>query len=486
MKILDITDYGSIENYNLTVEAMIHRQANDAEVKKIENSIGKIIQYREDKPYKLVHPGDYFKYKDTKALLDTISSIISTRFGFPEVKLISAAGAGAAVLPMPPYTDTAINPEYRSIYDSVAFTADEDNVDVNTIRDYYKDKEKIYKKYLYGVSSLSDSMAKKPVKVDLKKAKLSGLPKGYAVMVLLDLDFLIREKELTAGEITAVLLHELGHAFTHIAYSYRLMTNTSNLLDSNKNILAGKNPRESLELMYGKVTGNKDGNSKSSTVLVVKTMDAYLDSIKYYNEDNVHAATDSEALADQFAGRFGYHQELSTGLAKLDHTATDIAGAMAVSLILPFVYVLLISLSVVYALMITALSAVLIYLLIPAVAGILFGSSDSRPTTYDGMQKRIERIKIDLIGILRENDNLSKDDNAKVVAAIEQMDKLSKSVSSTSLDALGIGEFFGSIGDLLPWNRGKAKLTKVEEILEKLQNNDAYVAMGKLKDARRA
>lgn len=122
----------------------------------------------------------------------------------------------------------------------------------------------------------------------------------------------------TAPIITAIILHELGHIFNYFVLADRLEA-TNNILASLSKEIKGGNNSEKIHVIFKDLTkqfGIKDStfddllSESNSTIIGVKLFNKYIKYVKSQLPNSVYNDTINEALADNFASRFGYGRQL--------------------------------------------------------------------------------------------------------------------------------------------------------------------------------
>lgn len=162
------------------------------------------------------------------------------------------------------------------------------------------------------------------ITVDLKNAKVSGLPKETVFMLGFNAPGLFNTVGITPEEALGIVTHEIGHAFTHLSVAYRDIINTTVLLNTFTENIEQKNKssKDSLILSYSKVykaDANKLKSINNNEALGVAILQ---DAIEINHSG--YASIDSEQQADQFAGRFGLGADAVSGTEKLAYkTNTD-------------------------------------------------------------------------------------------------------------------------------------------------------------------
>lgn len=160
--------------------------------------------------------------------------------------------------------------------------------------------------------------------VNTATAKVSGFFSEYEHVVYMNFHDLIKFN-LTEAEITAILLHELGHDFTTLEYSNRL--NSLNQIFANVALrLTSDKKKDQLEYIYKElktvdaevseqdVDDIVNGNRIIAGVKMIKTL---FNSVDTQMRESTYDKTASEQMADNFANRFGYGRHLVSALDKI-------------------------------------------------------------------------------------------------------------------------------------------------------------------------
>jgi hypothetical protein len=163
--------------------------------------------------------------------------------------------------------------------------------------------------------------------VDLKNAKVDGVFKEIQSDIFFDRKIMSEGSKLTTYELAAILIHEIGHIFTHLEYVTRSVTTNQSLsmllkcLD--KNITLDKK-----EIVFNTLIGEKNNNkeavklamnAKSKQEVTIITLQQDIELSKSELGVSVYDYTSSEYLADQFAARFGASRYVVTALNKLNN-----------------------------------------------------------------------------------------------------------------------------------------------------------------------
>lgn len=349
-----------------------------------------------------------------------------------------------------------------------------------------KDNLSFVYNYRKSINALKEKMRTSSVIIDRKKAKIIGLPTDYIAYISHDLPSFIRKMNCNAQELTAVLLHEIGHAFTYIEYSYRSVTNTSVLMDTFLDNIEKKNrsPKESLVLAYERVSSDKstDYKTKDATTATIYMLDSYLKENRFNVTGSAHAGTDAEQLADQFASRFGVGEHLISALDKFRESVNNqIFGYRAQSLF--YGIVVCGGLAVLWLCMGSWMGWYLLFIgAIFTLSAVLIDNPIEREgdpgyvTTYDDAKRRYKRIRNDYIRRLRSNPSATKAEIESTINALDKVDRLIAAVPDAKI---------GIIDQIYRMCSSNAKhrldVRNIERMIEDLSENSLYLAAAKLK-----
>ena len=334
--------------------------------------------------------------------------------------------------------------------------------------------------YLTSCKDLTKQVTEKPIFVDLRNAKLLNLPKNFKVFIAADLHACIHVLKFTAEELTAVLLHEIGHLFTFIEYSNRVANTTQVLIDTVRDLTLRQNKgaKETLRIVY----------EKTNTVSVppefknMSTVKAALFVVDKTINRNVgiqnHNSIDSEQLADQFSGKFGMGNHLATALAKspgenglgnylhfLNYVSADAYFLYAL------VSVILIVCSGVFGLAVMALlvATTLVSHLCSYIIYRLFRSDTvTGKMTYDDIRRRIVRIKNESVRLLQAD--LPKENKEQILNGIKIIESRLDNMKEVDIGFLEkIELYFDKYGSL------RVESKRIEQHVEDLMSNELHI-----------
>ena len=313
--------------------------------------------------------------------------------------------------------------------------------------------------------------------VDLKTAKVSGIFTKRECEIIFEPEP-FKKKGFTTSEMTAIILHEIGHIFTMYEYANRL-SKTNQALTFISRLLMDKAPVEKLVYNF-ELIGDKLVNDDKAFIGLEKVTDNTVISTVIIDKIREHAKselgfrdydlTTSEYLADQFASRQGYGKDLATALHKIHKLAEydevnpyscmtqEILGMIALSL-LPIAVGLVPGFAA--SIVISALN-------------IYYSGHDMKDYTYDNARTRLLRIKeqaIEQLKVKKLNDKIAK----QVLDDIKFIDKcLSETKGFESLWTK-INTFFSKK------NKNIIDMIQLQRDLEELSSNDLFIKSAKLK-----
>lgn len=463
------------ENRTLSVET-IDPQINDPVVGKLNTIYANIIELFEINRYTSTHQA----YKDRNFIkqINLLDSVLSDRFGF-KVKHLATENLDYFCMPVSPIHSNIMKPMAEEYYEywknKLTGNIKKDIKDMNS--DYY-DQGDVFNTIIKNMKALTDKMNSDGVTVDNKKAYISGLPNDFVIFLGCDFYFLNYVIKVSAEQYTAIVLHEIGHAYSDIEYSYRVVQSTAVLLDSINTNLRNKNKSklDTIIIAYEDTFGEKPKTKKPNTINVtIETVDRLL---KNYGNLGSYSNSymDSENLADLFATRFGMGFTSVTKNAKYDELISKhrprrlgvIDLGIAMFGMAPVCFIIAGPLGAIFWVSIVSCFLTSLY-------------TESRDTTtklrtHDEDLRRSKRVRNDMVRQIRLY-KLEKSVVDKMMSDIEKIDLVISTMSridKTFLDKLYI-----------KYNTFGAKITELketEQLIEDLMENDLYLSSIKLKN----
>jgi hypothetical protein len=358
--------------------------------------------------------------------------------------------------------------------------------------------------------------------VDTKTGRVSGAFSRYASNLYIDVDSLVNIYGLTFREVSAVVMHEIGHAFTICQFSDR--THSTNQIIAGMAVRMQRDPnltgdkydvtiREATDIgLLTKGEANKlltAANRQALGTVLGKKLIAQTQSMLLNGEyDN----TSAEALADDYAAKFGYYREIASanfklGTRQVSGTSLSQSSSMGIILTPPVFVIIVLALImilqtpvglplVLVGIGIWIFGTSLLFLLFAFIAiGMMiilirgeksnreantpiekiaaFGISGDSPE-YDDLLPRLIRIRNSAVADLKSPE-LDQEAVKYMLESIENIDEL--------IDIAGKGEKilspFSSLYDYIVCDEDKDPVLS-QRRLEKLINNELTVSAAKL------
>lgn len=306
--------------------------------------------------------------------------------------------------------------------------------------------------------------------IDLKNARVGGYLSEVKHYLIIDF-FTMKRLGLTERELVAVILHEIGHAFTGLEYHHKLEKINSTIADILDNI--NKNKMDKAVYIFKKNFSKKEfenisANSKSEIYDFYGALAlTYLDEIKTQMVDSKYDETNFENLADSFASRFNMYKELVSGLDKVlrvygqvfDNTPSQYATVFIVEILLFALYMVLF----------TPIGGI-----IAAALFITMNKSDIQVMVYDNPKDRYERIKNSLINNIK-NINMPEE---LLKDLLEQFFFIDQVVQKSGY----FESIYKKVADIIfTSNRRANYYIKIQQDIEKGLNNKLFVSAARLK-----
>lgn len=471
------------KDLNVSLE-MLDLQPNDKVVTDLIDYFNDLILLNGDEIIRSTY--DMFKNKATLGVIKLLDSTITSRFGI-NFKHIATESNNYGVLTTPPVNFNVLNNDVEDTYKSIKESVEElapyfkknkiENISDDT--DFYS----IIANWRDSFKSLDDKLKTSNVVIDNKRGVIKGLPSSYNVIILGDLYFLIETLNLSARELTAILLHEVGHAYTHIEYSYRTVNQTMVLVDTIRDTIIKNNGsiKKALVLGYEKAFDEKLV-TKSNTEIeaMIAISNKYLNSTRYISRQ-YHSYTDSEQLADQFASKFGLQLDLVSGLNKLTayHNNPLVKlGDITLSLLPAAIIFGIASLSFLFGAGILVIGIITVYLfetIIEIFDSLTTAGGTRRASTYDDSKRRVIRIKNELVRSIRLS-NVDKATMGVLISNVEEINLLLNKIPDDKVSV--IDSFFRKLFSVSD-DAINSKL--LEQMIEDVAENELHVISQKFK-----
>lgn len=391
-----------------------------------------------------------FAFNEASALLKVIKQHTNITFVWKD-------GEKSGPAMMPP----ALTPNHLFIANWVKAYLQENTVDFDPSKD---------------VRAILDKMSKPLVQgtVDLKNSRVTGLFAELEIELYMPPSIFTKAGLMSDGEIAAIILHEVGHAFTYMEFVTRSVT-TNQVLAGLVRACDKSMPAEKREIIFVKgadvlkMSGEQKEallKAKSQTEVGYIALDAAVQLSVSELGASCYDVNSCEYLADQFATRHGAGRELVTALDTLmknNHWAKMPKGNWfigAVKFILIVCAVLFITVATVGAIWLVIIFTVLT-------------SPDKNGEIYDNEKTRFLRIKHQNVEWLKDQ-SLSTEKKKKLIEDNETIDKLSTYYDDNLSKIEKLSYFFS------PTYRNAHKYEVLQKQLEATAHNDLFSLSAKL------
>ena len=340
--------------------------------------------------------------------------------------------------------------------------------------------------YLKGEKEILKNSKNKEGTIDLEKGTLGGIFTEYKHTLYLNLHILMVTYGLLPTEVTAVVLHEIGHVFTYYEYSNRVNSTNQLLAELSEEIHNKRENPEKVELIFKELKSTLNLSDKEyddlynnldKTIFGPKLFKLYIKEVSGLRKIVKYDETSSEALADNFAVRMGYGKELILGLDKLHKFSPErndvilammLTGEFIMDFIITPVIIVFLFVGFPSPIIGTAL-ALLLFLEFLGSSNILY-----KDMTYDELKQRYNRVRQAMIGRLKDL-NIKSDEMKNIVESLDEIDNLMKEVNNTSSLKERI------LGDFIPSSRKVSKDIQRQKDMEELSFNPLFIAAAKLR-----
>lgn len=310
--------------------------------------------------------------------------------------------------------------------------------------------------------------------IDNEHAKVGGIFSTYVHNLYIDIFSNVKELGLTPRELAAIILHEVGHTYTYYEFSDKIDATNRVLSDISAAIKDGKT--DVMHYKFKELSKELDededyfddvANASNKTIMGMRFFKKYAKYVGTQMSNVKYTETASEQLADNFAARFGYGRDLIMGLDKLYSKYTPDRNSK-IYYTLETITLFWIALRPIVFVAVTMFSIPLGVLYGIFVLAVMFMmGTENMDYTYDNVYTRYERIKHQLVALLKLQD-LNKEDTANLLKQIDTIDEIVNSTRDYTSIATVISDFIYT-------RHSEAKeQVLLEKALERLAHNDLF------------
>ncbi|MGF6603703.1 hypothetical protein P3T23_008457 [Paraburkholderia sp. GAS448] len=308
-------------------------------------------------------------------------------------------------------------------------------------------------------------------RVDRRNARVSGVFSDLQSVLIVPPQLF--QKKLSAEEIAAIVLHELGHVFawfeliSHTLTTNQILAGLSKKLDQSASI----KDREAVLAKVKSVAHLQDldvemlAKSADRKVIEIVVVSSIARELQSELGMPLFDMNGFEALADQFAVRLGAGRDLVTGLDKINR----IDGHIAYRNRLAWLYAESLKVILLLAVPLT-LGGTWSMLMASCTADSKGGETEA----YGTLKTRYERIREQLVEGMK-NPGLSKEVQTSHAEDIEAIDEVLATVSDRR-------QLFSYMADFLSLSRRqRISQEKLQRELESIASNDLFVKAAALR-----
>ncbi|MBB5409395.1 hypothetical protein HDG34_003336 [Paraburkholderia sp. HC6.4b] len=308
-------------------------------------------------------------------------------------------------------------------------------------------------------------------RVDRRNARVSGVFSDLQSVLIVPPQLF--QKKLSAEEIAAIVLHELGHVFAYFELISHTLTTNQILAGLSKKLdqSASVKDREAVLAKVKSVSHLQDldvemlAKSADRKVIEIVVVSSIARELQSEIGMPLFDMNGFEALADQFAVRLGAGRDLVTGLDKLNR----IDGHIAYRNRLAWLYAESLKMILLLAVPLT-LGGTWSMLMASCTAD----SKGAETEAYGTLKTRYERIREQLVEGMKD-PKLSKEMQADYAEDIAAIDEVLATVSNRR-------QLFSYMADFLSSSRRqRISQEKLQRELESIANNDLFVKAAALR-----
>lgn len=280
---------------------------------------------------------------------------------------------------------------------------------------------------------------------------------------------------LTPSEVTAMLIHEVGHIMDYFATLGQTFR-TAFILDGFvREAMKVNEPAARFKLIkeFEEGTGvtisdkNTVSESENAGAITTVVLSDIIESSRSQFGTTLYDMRSWESLSDQYAARQGCSADLATALDKLMGIYEPMYYRST------FKY-LMVEIAKVLGVLLLVTANVLLLNIVGLVIIFVMLSASPHEREYDNPHERLTKLRNELIAQLKSK-NIASERSASLLADIEVINRVMENIK----DRHSFFEKFWLI--ISPYTRRQVKMGKEIQELEKLVNNDIFVEAAKLK-----
>jgi hypothetical protein len=334
------------------------------------------------------------------------------------------------------------------------------------------EKQKVITDFLKRNREILEQSRGKKGYIDLKNAKVGGYFSTFEQFFIFDFFKLKQVYNLTPREVVAAMLHEIGHVIHGMEES--LYIEKVNLIfldiitDINNNRLDraitkyNKDLRDIKDINVAVLPENTTREHFDRAVFY-----AYIDFARKQMLNYGYLNTNTEALADNFAAKFGLNAELVSGLNKI--TSKHLSDFKVLN------YLSIGSIFLVFGSLFSFSIPVFVASLFISLFMLLTKSELGKPYIYDDFVDRYKRIRNVLVRMIVDIEKVSSE---RAQAIYNQLKIIDEVIEKTP----NMEDFMKKVADfIIPYSSKALHYKNINRMIEDGMNNELYVQALRLK-----
>lgn len=342
-------------------------------------------------------------------------------------------------------------------------------------------------KNLPGAKEIAKMVDKNLGTVSLQDATVSGWFSEQTSPIFINFRMLYKDYKLSPAEVTAVVLHEIGHIFNAIAFLNRQHT-TNRVLSDLAQYLSSNKEKPDVDYVYrevkkldedasrdiaeGLISGNAPVMGVTLYRLAVGTMNSLL-------PDDTYDRVQFESNSDVFATRFGYGEAIVTGLEKIEavYPEKDMESFRSVSIIKFGLMTTFFIFFSIFSFMTGAAFIGALYsafsMLMVWVLGIITGAR-GKFKIYDSIRDRYMRVRNQIVENIKD-PTIDGELKANLLEQIAKVDAVLENKQNSTFFADSFMDTFN------PRDRRAKKSIENQQKIEAMVANDLFVQAARLR-----
>lgn len=314
--------------------------------------------------------------------------------------------------------------------------------------------------------------------VDLKRVRIGGAFTKIPIKIIIGKMHFIKQSPYSVKSTVAIILHEVGHAFTYFEMLGRAVYGNYFMAEGVRRLTETEDVERRYLLLeeLEKGTGIEiEDKTALSEVKDIKSANLILlnDMVRHTHDEvgiSFYGMRNFEKLADQFAIRMGYGEALAVGLDTMfrRYSSSAYYTQMTANLFI-IAEVFLFAAGIYLALM----SAPIIGIILLALRTLIVFHPQEIFDDYDKPMRRLKAMRNEMVGILKDGQ-LTKAMRDSTLAAVDNINE----ILSAGEDRLTFNDMLATT--LIPKYRKAKRTMQLQQQLEDLFSNELFVASQKL------